>query len=72
MRRVIGLGAMQGGIGQEVDAEAHLTDSALDLRGIVAATAGDDTDRYCFVALMAWKAPPWVMVLLAAVGGAAL
>ncbi|MBB3175437.1 chromate transporter [Endobacter medicaginis] len=26
----------------------------------------------CFVALMAWKAPPWVVVLLAAVGGAAL
>lgn len=25
-----------------------------------------------FVALMAWKAPPWVVVLLAAVGGAAL
>lgn len=26
----------------------------------------------CFVALMAWKVPPWVVVLLAAVGGAAL
>jgi chromate transporter len=26
----------------------------------------------CFVALMAWKAPPWVVVLLAAVGGTAL
>ncbi|ACI91377.1 chromate transporter [Afipia carboxidovorans OM5] len=26
----------------------------------------------CFVALMAWKAPPWVVVLLAAGGGAAL
>ncbi|MDF3907537.1 chromate efflux transporter [Paracoccus sp. AS002] len=26
----------------------------------------------CFVALMAWEAPPWVVVLLAAVGGAAL
>ncbi|MGS1097201.1 chromate efflux transporter (plasmid) [Aquamicrobium terrae] len=26
----------------------------------------------CFVALMAWKAPPWVVVLLAAIGGAAL
>lgn len=26
----------------------------------------------CFVALMAWKAPPWVVVLMAAVGGAAL
>ncbi len=26
----------------------------------------------CFVALMAWKAPPWVVVLLAGVGGAAL
>jgi chromate transporter len=26
----------------------------------------------CFVGLMAWKAPPWVVVLLAAVGGAAL
>ena len=26
----------------------------------------------CFVALMAWKAPPWVVVLLAAAGGAAL
>ena len=26
----------------------------------------------CFVALMAWKAPPWGVVLLAAVGGAAL
>ena len=26
----------------------------------------------CCVALMAWKAPPWVVVLLAAVGGAAL
>lgn len=26
----------------------------------------------CFVALMAWKAPPWVVVLLAVVGGAAL
>ncbi len=26
----------------------------------------------CFVALIAWKAPPWVVVLLAAVGGVAL
>ncbi len=26
----------------------------------------------CFVALMAWKAPPWVVVLMAAVDGAAL
>ena len=26
----------------------------------------------CFVALMVWKAPPWVVVLLAATGGAAL
>lgn len=26
----------------------------------------------CFVALMAWKAPPWAVVLLAAAGGAAL
>lgn len=23
----------------------------------------------CFVALMAWKAPPWLVVLLAAIGG---
>src|SRR5690606_4860724 len=26
----------------------------------------------CFVALMAWKAPPWTVVLLAAAGGAAM
>lgn len=26
----------------------------------------------CFVLLMAWKAPPWVVVLVAAVGGAGL
>lgn len=26
----------------------------------------------CFVLLMAWKAPPWIVVLVAAVGGAAL
>src|SRR5690606_23896521 len=26
----------------------------------------------CFVALMAWKAPPWAVVLLAATGGVVL
>jgi chromate transporter len=26
----------------------------------------------CFVLLMAWKAPPWAVVMLAAAGGAAL
>ncbi|HWK13838.1 MAG TPA: chromate efflux transporter [Rhizobiaceae bacterium] len=41
------------------------TGAIADLRDLTLALA-------CFVALMAWKAPPWVVVVIAALGGAGL